>query len=37
VQEHYKDELFKFCQENSSATDEPKFSLLKAALEIIPM
>ena len=34
---YIKEQLLKFCRENSTATEEPEFSQLKAALEIIPM
>ncbi len=34
--QYVKDSLIDFCKENGAATDEPMFSQLKAALEIIP-
>ncbi len=34
--QYVKDNLLEFCKENGAATDEPEFSQLKAALEIIP-
>ncbi|ARF09474.1 hypothetical protein Indivirus_1_97 [Indivirus ILV1] len=33
---YIKDSLIDFCKENGASTDEPEFSQLKAALEIIP-
>ncbi|ARF09637.1 hypothetical protein Indivirus_2_16 [Indivirus ILV1] len=33
---YIKDNLIEFCKENSSSTDEPEFSQLRASLEIIP-
>ncbi len=37
VLQYIKDQLLDFCRDNSTATDEPEFSQLRAALEIIPM
>jgi len=35
--QYIKEELLKFCKENSTATDDPEFSQLQAAINIIPL